>query len=59
MFKKKNLQRSRGKVILATDFEGDVGIQFLEDIGAGSLDGIGKEGRCLYIPVESVEKVSG
>jgi len=59
MFKKKNLQRSRGKVILATDFEGDIGIQFPEDIGAGSLDGIGKEGRCLYIPAESVEKVSG
>jgi hypothetical protein len=59
MFKKKNLQRSRGTVILATDFEGDIGIQFPEDIGAGSLDGIGKEGRCLYIPAESVAKVSG
>ncbi len=59
MFKKKNLQRSRGTVILATDFEGDIGIQFPEDIGAGSLDGIGKEGRCLYIPSDSVEKVSG
>lgn len=59
MFKKQNLQRSRGTVILATDFEGDIGIQFPEDIGAGSLDGIGKEGRCLYIPAGSVEKVSG
>jgi len=54
-FRKKNLQGRRGKVILATDFEGDVGVEFPEDIGAGSLDGAGKEGQCLYIPTESVK----
>jgi len=56
MFKNKNLQGRRGKVVLPPDFEGDVGVEFPEDIGAGSLDGVGKEGQCLYIPVEAVRK---
>lgn len=58
MFKKQSLKGRRGKVILATDFEGDIGVQFPDDIGAGSLDGAGKEGKCLYIPVDSVKIIS-
>jgi hypothetical protein len=45
----------KGKVILSTDTEGDVGIEFKEDIGAGSLDGIGKEGHCIYIEADLVK----
>lgn len=44
-----------GKVILSTDAEGDVGIEFEEDLGAGSLDGIGKEGHCIYIEASLVK----
>jgi len=58
MFKKRDIQGSRGKVVLATDIDGDVGIQFPENINAGSLDGVGKEGCCLYVPSDAVRKVS-
>ena len=54
-FRKKPLQGMTGKVILSTDAEGDVGIEFPEDIGAGSLDGIGKEGHCIYIEASLVK----
>jgi hypothetical protein len=57
-FRKRPLQGMKGKVILSTDAEGDVGIEFKEDIGAGSLDGIGKEGHCIYIEA-SLVKSSG
>jgi hypothetical protein len=53
-FKRTNLQGKRGRVILGTDCEGDIGVQFFEDLGAGSLDGVGEEGKCLYIPASSV-----
>jgi hypothetical protein len=59
IFKKKNLQGSTAKVILPTDAEGDVGVEFPEDLGAGSLDGVGREGRCLYIPSTAVRRISG
>ncbi len=58
LFRKKNLRGQRGKVILPTDLDGDVGVEFPDDIGAGSLDGIGREGRCLYVPAEAVSEVS-
>jgi hypothetical protein len=45
----------KGKVILSTDAEGDVGIEFPDDIGAGSLDGIGREGHCIYIEASLVK----
>jgi hypothetical protein len=54
-FRKKPLQGMKGKVILSTDAEGDVGIEFKEDIGAGSLDGIGREGHCIYIEASLVK----
>ncbi len=57
-FKKEKLQGARGLVILPTDADGDVGIQFHEDIGAGSLDGAGKSRHCLYVPAHSLQKVS-
>lgn len=54
-FRKVALQGMKGKVILSTDTDGDVGIEFKEDIGAGSLDGIGKEGHCIYIEADLVK----
>ncbi len=56
-FRKKSLQGRKGVVILSTDLDGDIGIEFPEDIGAGSLDGVGREGRCLYLPTDSVKKI--
>lgn len=56
-FRKKPLQGAQGYVLLATDIDGDVGVEFSEDIGAGSLDGEGKDGHCLYLPA-SVLKIS-
>jgi len=58
-FKKQELRGRRGVVVLPTDADGDIGIQFQEDIGAGSLDGVGKNLHCLYVPVGSVQKISG
>ncbi len=54
-FRKRPLQGMKGKVILSTDAEGDVGIEFPDDIGAGSLDGIGREGHCIYIEASLVK----
>ena len=59
VFRKKDLQGRKGTVILPTDGDGDVGVQFSEDIGAGSLDGVGKEGNCLYIPADALKKTAG
>lgn len=58
-FKKKNLQGRIGRVILPTDEDGDVGVEFPEDIGAGSLDGAGEQGRCLYVPANTLKETSG
>lgn len=58
MFRKKSLQDKVGVVLSSTDQDGDVGVQFSEDIGAGSLDGLGHDGRCLFIPAQALE-VSG
>src|SRR5574338_983106 len=57
-FRKRALQGNKGKVLLSTDAEGDVGVEFPEDIGAGSLDGEGKDGHCLYLPAGAL-KISG
>lgn len=57
-FRKKDLQGERGTVVLPTDADGDVGIQFSKDIGAGSLDGQGEDRCCLYVPVEAVQTAS-
>lgn len=58
MFKKNNLQGRVARVILPTDEDGDIGVEFPEDISAGSLDGAGKQGCCLYIPASAVKETS-
>jgi len=57
-FRKRNLKGLQGKVLLPTDADGDVGVEFKVDLGAGTLDGIGADGRCLFIPAASLEKIS-
>lgn len=55
-FRKTPLKGKKGTVVLPTDPEGDVGVQFPEEIeGAGSLDGAGASGKCLYVPATAVE----
>ncbi len=54
-FRKIPLKGMKGKVILSTDEDGDVGIEFPEDIGAGSLDGAGTEGHCVYLEASAVK----
>lgn len=58
VFRKKSLQHQTGVVLSPTDPDGDVGVQFPDDIGAGSLDGLGKDGRCLFVPARALE-ISG
>ncbi|HJS82602.1 MAG TPA: hypothetical protein VJ742_07170, partial [Nitrososphaera sp.] len=57
IFRKKQLQGLRGKIVLYPDREGDVGVEFSEDLGAGSLDGLGTDGRCLFIPAKALKKI--
>lgn len=57
-FRRRPLKGQKGRVLVPTDSEGDVGVQFSENLGAGSLDGVGKNGHCLYINVEAL-KTSG
>lgn len=54
-FRKRPLQGMKARVVLPTDSEGDVGLEFPEDIKAGSLDGIGKQGHCLYVQASAVK----
>jgi hypothetical protein len=58
-FRKRNLKGLSAIVVLPLDQDGDVGLQFEEDIGAGSLDGHGRDARCLYIHQSNLKKVSG
>ena len=55
-FKSHPLRGRKAKVILTQDAESEVGIEFEEDIGAGSLDGAGQEGRCLYVSVGALKE---
>lgn len=57
-FRRQPLKGKRGRVLVPTDSDGDVGVQFPENLGAGSLDGAGENGHCLYINVEAL-KASG
>jgi len=57
-FRKRNLKNKTGIVVLPTDADGDVGIEFQDDIGAGSLDGHGRAGCCLYVPSEILKDIS-
>ncbi len=58
-FRKRDLRGMRAVVILPLDQDGEIGLQFKEDIKAGSLDGHGEDKRCLYIHHSAVKRVSG
>lgn len=58
MFSGRELDGMKGEVLLPIDLDRDVGVEFEEEIRkAGSLDGHGVTGRCLYIPAPSLKKV--
>lgn len=57
VFRKQTLLGKKATVVLPTDIDGDVGVEFEEDMNAGNLDGAGEDGRCLYIQ-SSALKVS-
>lgn len=56
-FRKHPLHEREGIVKIGTDADGDVGVEFAEDLGAGSLDGAGKDGHCLFVPARYLEEV--
>ncbi len=58
-FRKRDLRGMRAIVLLPLDQDGEVGLQFGEDIGAGSLDGYGEDRKCLYVHHSDMSKVSG
>jgi len=58
-FRKQDLKGKRAVVILPLDQDGEVGLQFKEDIEAGSLDGYGDDKKCLYIHHSAVKRISG
>lgn len=58
-FKGRNLQGLAGTVILPTDPDGDVGIQFDAPVDGGSLDGMGRNKHCLYVPGKVLKKAAG
>lgn len=58
IFRKRNLKGRTAVVVLPTDPDGDTGIELPDDLGAGSLDGRGKAGHCLYVPVKALEERS-
>ena len=57
-FRKRDLKGLRAVVLLPLDQDGEIGLQFQEDIGAGSLDGHGPDKRCLYIHHSAVKRIS-
>lgn len=58
-FKGRNLQGLAGTVVLPTDSDGDVGIQFDIPVDGGSLDGMGRNKHCLYVPGKVLKKAVG
>jgi len=54
-FRGLSLRGKRAKVILPTDPEGDVGLEFPENLRAGSLDGLGRSGYCLYVKADALK----
>jgi hypothetical protein len=57
-FRKRDLKGLHAVVVLPLDQDGEVGLQFKEDISAGSLDGHGEDKKCLYIHHSAMKKVS-
>jgi hypothetical protein len=58
-FRKRGLIGMQAVVVLPMDQDGEIGLQFKEDISAGSLDGHGEDKKCLYIHHSALKKVSG
>ncbi len=56
VFKEHNLHGRKGRVILASDADKEIGIELDSDVGAGSLDGQGKAGHCLYVSEGTLRK---
>lgn len=54
-FRNQALKGKIATVVLPTDGDGDVGLEFQEDLKAGSLDGAGKQGHCLYVPTSALK----
>jgi hypothetical protein len=58
-FRKRGLKGMQAVVVLPMDQDGEIGLQFKEDIAAGSLDGHGEDKKCLYIHHSALKRVSG
>jgi hypothetical protein len=58
-FRKRDLKGMQAVVVLPMDQDGEIGLQFKEDIAAGSLDGHGEDKKCLYIHHSALKRVSG
>lgn len=58
-FRQRRLEGLRGTVLLSTDANGNVGVEFEQDLHAGSFDGLGAQGKCLFVPAECLKKHSG
>lgn len=56
VFKEHNLHGRKGRVILASDADKEIGIELDSNINAGSLDGQGKAGHCLYVSEGTLRK---
>jgi hypothetical protein len=56
-FRGRSLKGFKATVVLPTDQDGELGLQFEKDIRAGSLDGHGQDRHCLYILQSAVRKV--
>lgn len=56
-FKKRNLKGMRCKVLHHNRSHGQSFVEFDEDVGGGSADGLGKTGFCVALPSELLENV--
>ena len=58
-FRKRGLKGMQAVVLLPMDQDGEIGLQFKENIEAGSLDGHGEDKKCLYVHHSALKRVSG
>lgn len=56
-FKKRNLKGMRCKVVHHNGSRGQSFVEFDEDVGGGSADGLGKTGFCVALPSELLKNV--
>lgn len=57
-FKKRNLKGMRCKVVHYNRSQGHSFVEFDENVGGGSADGLGKAGFCVVLPSELLENVN-